>query len=151
AIVTDAVSFFRPRLQASLDAIGGLTGLNGPSGGPWKFAAPDLSLEIFLEQNPWRLGLRTSGSGGLSLGGGASLLFDANVALPAFAPSLDATLKIGALNLSYAQATQTLSLGAPPCLPPITLLPKPSASELGAKLNELLPRVLFSSSAGALL
>src|SRR5262249_39958901 len=98
AIVTDAASFFRTRLRGALDAVGVLAGLSGPSGGPWKFATPELPFEVFLEQNPWRLGLRTSGSSGLSLGGGASLIFNANVALPNFAPSLDATVKIGALN-----------------------------------------------------
>lgn len=152
AIMTDAASFFGARLQAALDAGGGLAGLRGPAGGPWTLTIDGLPLEISLSSSPWRLGLRTTpvGAGALSLGGAASLSFGAEVALPAFTTSLDATLKVGGLSLSYEQATRQLIL-RPPCLPSLRLLPTPSASELAAALNELLPRLLFSSSAGALL
>src|SRR5207245_717700 len=102
-------------------------------------------------QTPWRVGLRTTPAptGALALGADASLSFDADVALPDSATTLDATLRIGGLNLSYTQSSRSLILQLP-CLPSLTLLPVPSAAALAAALNNLLPRVLFSSSAGAL-
>lgn len=155
AILTDAASFFALRLQAALNSAGGLAGLTGPSGGPWTFVvgAPPIEIQLSREtaSGIWRLRFRSTGENGLSLGGDSSLHFDSTTQLPGFALSLDAALKIGGLSLVHSGQQQTLKLEAPPCLPPVTLLPRPNASDLAATLNDLLPNLLFSSSAGAMI
>jgi hypothetical protein len=155
AIITDPVSFFGPRLRTVLSSGSGFVGLNGPSGGPWTLPVEGLPLEIYLEQGSWILGLRTTpaGSGALTLAPNASLSFDASVRLPAFTPSLAATATIGSFSLTWSEtaAGSQLVAQATPWLAPITLVPPPQPAALVSQLNDVLPRLLFSSASRALL
>ena len=71
ALRADAHAFLAPRLQPALDSAGGLLGLRGPAGGPWRLAVPGAPLELEVAAAPWRVALRSAG--GLDLGAGLRL------------------------------------------------------------------------------
>ena len=147
ALATDAAGYLRPRLNAALDALNGLGGINGPAGGPWTLTTPTLPIQIALAKAPWKIHIRTTG---LPLASNTQLAFDAGLSLPNLALSLDTSLSIGAFSLAYSQSSGQLSLQAP-CLDALPLYPPPSATTLHAALNDLLPKLLFSGAASALL
>jgi hypothetical protein len=125
AITTDVASFFRPRLGAAL--AGGLAGLNAPIAiGPLELAVTASSIAI-----------RTAPS--LPLNDTASLSFDTS--------TMSASFDIGALSFVFANGK--LSMQAPPWLKTVAL--PPDAVTLKSVLSDCLPRLLFSSAAGAIL
>ena len=81
ALRADAHAFLAPRLQPALDSAGGLLGLRGPAGGPWRLAVPGAPLELEVAAAPWRVALRSAG--GLDLGAGLRLDGEIHAALPA--------------------------------------------------------------------
>ena len=153
AISVDAAGFLGPRLGAALDAAGGIGGFTGPAGGPWTMSIGSLPLEAYLSANPWRAGLRTTppGTGYFPIAQNLSVTFDAGVSIPDFAPSLDASINLGALSLAWSQQASQLTLQAQPWLAPLVLMPKPDGAALKAALDDALPRLLFSGAASALL
>jgi len=148
AITTDPASFFEPRIAAALGS-SGLAGFTGGTAGPWLYQIPGLPLTAYIEQGSWTIGLRTTPS--LALGADASLTFDVGVTLPGFTPSLSATLAVGNLALTWSATNGgQLTVQAPPWLPQTTLIPPPSPAALTSVLNDVLPRLLFSSASTAL-
>lgn len=127
AILTNVSAFFQSRIPPALAA--GVAGLNGP------LALGSLPLE--LDVTPSQVAIRTSP--GIDITDFASLSFDT------LAPS--ATLNIGMLSFTWASGT--LSMSAAPWLAPMNL--PPDAATLKSALNDALPRLLFSSAAGAAL
>ncbi len=149
AITTDPASFFEPRVATALSG-SGLSGFAGPGSGPWTFQLPGLPLTAYIAQGSWTIGLRTAPS--LPLGANASIAFDVSVKLPGFAPSLSATLAVGNFAVTWSETSGgQLAVQALPWLPATTLIPPPSAAAFAAQLNGVLPRLLFSSAATALI
>lgn len=170
AITADAVSYLGSQLTAALSSAAGFAGFSAtsvviPSRGviatpEWTLPLGSLPLEIYLLPNPWAIGLRTRSTGGGSTAGGTgswtiaagtTITLDASVSVPSFAPTLDASLNLGAFSLAWSSADDQLTASAQPWLAAITLLPPPSASTLQAALSNALPRLLFSGAASAVL
>ncbi|HEY2598861.1 MAG TPA: DUF6603 domain-containing protein [Candidatus Dormibacteraeota bacterium] len=170
AITADAAGYLGTQLTAALNAATSFAGFTAttvviPSRGvtatpEWMLPLGALPLEIYLLPTPWTIGLRTRSVSGSSTGTGSaswtiasntSITLDANVAVPAFTPTLDAVLNLGAFTLAWSSSTDQLTAAAQPWLVPITLRPPPSASTLQAALSNALPRMLFSGGASAVL
>jgi hypothetical protein len=147
AIQADAAGYLGPKLAAALSA--GLPGFFGS--GPWTMPLGALPLELYISQNPWTVGVRTTSGGVFVLAENAGMTFDGSVTVPAFQPTLDAGVLVGGLLLSWSSSTSQLTAQAPPWLTPITLVPAPSAAALQQVLDNVLPRLLFSSVASAIL
>jgi len=148
AIQADAAGYLGSKLAGAFDA--GIPGFSGPAGGPWSCTLDSLPIEVYLSQNPWTLGARTSAGVAYTLGGTAGFVFDGSVSLPNFQPKLDAGFLIDALSLIWSSTTNQLKADASPWLAPLTLIPPPTAATLEAALNDALPRLLFSSAASAI-
>jgi hypothetical protein len=170
AITADAAGYLGTQLTPALNAATSFAGFTAttvviPSRGvtatpEWTLPLGALPLEIYLLPTPWTIGLRTRSVSGSSTGTGSaswtiapntSITLDANVAVPAFTPTLDAALNLGAFTLAWSSSADQLTAAAQPWLVPITLLPPPSASTLQAALSNALPRMLFSGGASAVL
>ena len=149
AINTDAAGFLAPRLQTALAATGGLAGITGPSAGPWTISPGNLPLQLYVSPSPLTFGVRTFAGTGLGNSQNASLGFDGRVQFPNLSAAVDASLNIGSFALTWSQASKTLTV-ASSCFDPIQIYPVPDAATLGKDLNALLPRLLFSSPASAL-
>jgi hypothetical protein len=149
AITVDAGSYLGPRLGAALQA--GSAGFTGPAGGPWAMPVAGLPLALYVSTSTGAVGLRTdpAATGVLPLGTTATLTFDGSVSLPSFAPLLTASFGLGALTLNWSGSA--LSVQAPPWLSPFGLVPAPAQAALLAELNHVLPRLLFSGAASAIL
>ena len=148
AIQSDAAGYLGSKLAGAFDA--GLPGFSSPAGGPWSFPLGSFPVEVYLSQNPWSVGLRTTTGVAYTLGVNAGIVFDGSVTLPNFQPKLDAGFLIGALSLIWSSSTNQLIADADPWLRPLTLIPLPSSTTLQAALNDALPRLLFSSAASAI-
>jgi large repetitive protein len=147
ALAIDPAAYLGPKLQSALNA--GFAGFTGPAGGPWSLPLTGMPLAIQVATGSWNIGLATPPAG-LPLGDHASLVFNASLQLPNFTPSLTATVKIEGLSITWDGTL--LSAQAPPWLaPPLVLIPPPTPPQLLARLNDILPRLLFSSAATALL
>jgi len=166
AITADAAGYLGTQLNAALNAATSFAGFTAttvviPSRGvtatpEWTLPLGALPLEIYLLPNPWTIGLRTrsttgGGSASWTIAANTTVTLDASVAVPAFTPSLDAALNLGAFSLAWSGTTSQLTASAQPWLAPITLLPPPSAATIQAALNNALPRMLFSGGASAVL
>ena len=165
AITADAVGYLSTQLRAALSAATSFAGFTAttvviPSRGvtatpEWTLPLGALPLEIYLLPSPWVVGLRTrsigTGAASWAIAPDTTITLDANVAIPAFTPALDASLNLGAFSLSWSSTSNQLTASAQPWLAPITLLPPPSASTLQAALSNALPRMLFSGGASAVL
>lgn len=146
AIQADAASFLGPKLAAALNA--GLPGFSGT--GPWTMPVGGFPFEIYISQNPWTIGLRTISNGVFALANNAGMIFDGNVAIPSFQPTLSASILVGGLLLSWSSSPNQLTAEAQPWLAPITLIPAPSAATLQQTLDNVLPRLLFSAAASGI-
>ena len=164
AITVDAASYLGAQFTAALSAgtdFAGFTAITAvvPGRGvaaipEWTLALGSVPLEIYLVPGPWTVGLRTiatGGAAGWSIASHTSIRFDARVAIPAFTPTLDASLTLGAFTLAWDSSTTQLSVSADPWLAPLTLIPAPSTATLKSTLNAVLPRLLFSGAASAVL
>jgi large repetitive protein len=147
AITTDPVAYLGPKLQSALDT--GFAGFSGPTGGPWSLPLTGAPLNVQLATGSWNIGLATPAAG-LPLGDHASLVFNASLQLPNFTPSLTATLNVEGLSLTW-DGTQLSVQAAPWLAPPLVLIPPPTPAQLLSRLNDVLPRLVFSSAATALL
>lgn len=166
AITADAAGYLGSQLTTALNAATSFAGFTATTAiiagrgaiavPEWTFPISGLPLELYILPNPWALGIRTTSTGGgTSIGWNVApdttITLDASVALPSFAPTLDATFSVGAFNLAWTSATSQLTASAQPWLASVTLVPAPSASALQAALNDALPRMLFSGAASAVL
>jgi hypothetical protein len=149
AINVDVGSYLGPRLAPALDQR--IAGFIGPSGGPWSLPVASLPLALYVSTTPGVVGLRTvpAGTGSLPLASDVSLAIDGSISVPGFAPSLTASFRLGALGLDWSD--NTLTVEALPWLAPFTLLPAPAPAALEAELDGVLPRLLFSGAASAIL
>ena len=148
AIQSDAAGYLGSKLASAFDA--GVPGFSGPAGGPWSSQLGSFPVEVYLSQNPWSIGLRTSAGVAYTIAGNAGFVFDGSLVLPSFQPKLDAGFLIGALSVVWSSATRQLIATASPWLAPITLIPPPSSATLQAALNDALPRLLFSAATSAI-
>lgn len=123
AITTDARSFFASRVSAGLAAL------------DFPLALGSLPLELNLSGT--QPTIRTTSP--IQLGAAAALEFDT--------AALTETFHIGALAIGYNAGK--LTLAAPPWLAPVAL--PPDAATIKTVLNDALPRLLFSSAAGAII
>ncbi|HZZ37514.1 MAG TPA: DUF6603 domain-containing protein [Acidobacteriaceae bacterium] len=165
AVTADAAGYLGSQLTSALSSGTGFAGFTAtsiviPSRGvtatpEWTLPLGSLPLEMYLLPNPWAIGLRTRSTGGSNaswtIAAGTTITLDAGVSIPSFAPTLDASLNLGAFALAWSSATNQLTASAQPWLSPITLLPPPSASTLQAALTNALPRLLFSGATSAVL
>jgi hypothetical protein len=146
ALQTSPAAYLGAKLKSALDA--GVAGFSGPAGGPWNLSLPGVPVALQLSTGSWNVGFST-GSSGWSLGNDATLNFAASLVLPAFTPSLTATVQLAGLALNFDGSKLTLAI--PSYLPtPVQLVPPLSPSQLIALLNDFLPRALFSGAATAL-
>jgi hypothetical protein len=166
AITANAASYLSTQLTAALNnaantaaGFAGFTATTAVVAGRGPIAVPEwtlplgaLPLEIYILPGPWTAGLRTITVGGVAgwpIADGTSINLDANVALPAFTSTLDASFTLGAFTLAWTSANNQLTVSASPWLAPLTLVPVPSAATLQSALNSALPRLLFSGVASA--
>jgi len=70
---------------------------------------------------------------------------DGGVGLRGFVPSLDATLRVGAVELAFTSEDGRLTLGAPPSLAPVVLVPPPPPDVLRDTVVPVVARVVVSS------
>ncbi|HEY1502139.1 MAG TPA: DUF6603 domain-containing protein [Acidobacteriaceae bacterium] len=165
AITADAAGYLSTQLSSALNSATSFAGFTAttvviPSRGitatpEWTLPIGGLPLEIYLLPNPWTIGLRTkstgSGTAGWSIAPETALTIDVSVVVPAFTPSLDATLTLDAFSLAWSSSNSQLTASAQPWLAPLTLIPSPGAAALEAALSNALPRLLFSGAASAVL
>lgn len=146
---TDAVTAFRgtglawlrPRLSAAFDA--GLTAVSGAAPTP---IGVELPLQLEVLRDPWRLKVSTVGDG-LSLGDDGKLDLTLEVSLPDGATHCSAEASLGAFGIRFEDGA--ISVRAGTWMEPLTLLPADPAA-FSARLEELLPRLVFSSATSAL-
>ncbi len=148
ALQTDPAGYLGSQLVFALN--NGLLRFTGSAGGPWTLPLPSVPLSLQLTKNAtWAVGLSTT-STGWPLGSEASLQFSSSLTLPAFTPSLAATIQAGSITLNFDGSQ--LNLVLPGYLDtPLQLVPPPTTAQLTATLNNFLPRALFSGAATALL
>ena len=151
AMGADPLTILGAKIPDALAAPGGWLGLQGPADGPWVWTPAASPLELVVSRGTagtdpgWRLALRSTSA---TVGAEESLLrLDVDYAsgLPVFAPTAGIALGIGPVSLRYDATAGTLNLQAPPWLDDLRLVPSTTA-ELGARLNDALPRVLFSGA-----
>ena len=145
ALAVDPAGFLLPRLGGALDA--GIAGFSGPPADPTPCRSePPRSKRMWTVRRsayalprgcPWAL-----------IG---SATIDARVSLPSLAAALDLTLTLGAVTLTYAEASHRLTLDSPPWVNSLVLFPVPSPADLSVALNRAIPRILLSSTASALI
>jgi large repetitive protein len=148
ALQTDPAGYLGSQLINALN--NGVFGFTSAATGSWTLPLPGVPLSIQLTKTTtWGVGLSTTSSG-WSLGSEANLQFASSLSLPAFTPSLTATIQASSLALNFDGSHLNLSL--PGYLDtPLQLVPVPTTTQFTATLNNLLPRALFSGAATALL
>ena len=145
ALRTDAVAFLRARIQPALERAGGLLGITGPAGGPWRLAVPDTPLEIQVFPSPWQVVLRTAQ--GLELGNDLRLGAEVGLTLPQLQASISAALSRGELALAFTSQTGALTLTPRAGAEAIKL--SPPTADLPAQLAQPLLEALASAVASA--
>jgi hypothetical protein len=148
ALQTDPAGYLGSQLINALN--NGVFGFTSAATGSWTLPLPGVPLSIQLTKTTtWGVGLSTTSSG-WSLGSEANLQFASSLSLPAFTPSLTATIQASSIALNFDGSHLNLSL--PGYLDtPLQLVPVPTTTQFTATLNNLLPRALFSGAATALL
>ena len=116
----------------------------------WTLQLAGLPLQLYVLPSPWAIGLRTTGAGWF-IAQSTGISLDASVSIPDFTPNFDASFMLGAFHLTFDANTRQLTASAQPWLPPLTLIPAPSAASLQATLSNALPRMLFSGATSAVL
>jgi large repetitive protein len=154
AVRADPAAFLRDRLVAALDAIApalGLTADAASAAGPrtWRQALGSLPLELVVQANPAAVAIHTKTP---LIVDGASFGVDATLPLAgAGAPSIDATLTVAGVTVTYDSAAATLTVAAPPVLPSLTLAPARSGSAVGDELLAALARTGIAAAFSAAL
>ena len=110
-------------------------------------------MALTIAAAPWSVAVRTAGpvGAGVPLGGGVSAAAELALSLPALAPTVRATLSLGATSLSWDTGTRTLQLAAPPWLAPVALLPAPDPAVLRDRLAPAVPGLMASAALSVLL
>jgi hypothetical protein len=140
ALRTTGLTWLGPRIQSALS-----TGLNAlPAGG--LDLGTDLPIRIEVLTGPARLRVSTLDDG-LELGDRARLTGQIDLGLPSASLSYRASVAFDAFALTVQDGTVTVSAGA--WMDPLTLLPA-DATAFQARLEELLPRLVFSAATTAL-
>ncbi len=148
AIQVDPAGYLVPQLLNAFTLPGGLLGITGPPGGPWKLPIGSGPFEIYVSQTAaWSIGVRVPSPAQVTFGSTAALSFDANITVPALIPSLDLSFSVAALTVTATSAGQ-VSISAPPWLDPLAL--PPTGPALKTALEQAIPRILLSSAVTAL-
>lgn len=150
ALRTDARGWLAPRLATSLAARPFLFGfvpdvVESGHARQWRRPLGSLPAELVVSQDPWSLGVRTTGKG-LLLGDTAGLVLSASLPLGG-TPSTDVLLSIGDLQLSCRSGTVLVS--APPLLSDLQLFPADPA--VAARLVEAARTAGFAAAVSAVL
>ena len=150
ALLVDPAGFLAPRLAGAL-AASGLLGFGGPPSGPWTMPLPGGFAEIYVAPGTaWQMGVRTTVPS-VPLGVTTGLGFDARIGVLSLTPGLDLSLRLGAVTLTRSEPGGQLTVAASPWLEPLTLLPAPPGNVLADSWNNLIPRLLISSTVSTLL
>jgi hypothetical protein len=153
AIAVDAAAYLGPRLRAALGAPGGLLDFSRLDDGSFVADLPK-GLRVIITADPWQVRLMSRSDGdGMSLLriAGAQVDLDAGVALPSLESALDLAVHAGRMNVSFSHPTARLRVEAPPWTDGIDLWPAPNATAIEQAAGSLLPRLVLSSAAGAVL
>lgn len=149
ALTVDPIGFLSTKIAAAF-ASGAVPGFaTSPAGG---YASPfgTLPLEAFVTVSPATIGLRTTASGtGLTLGAGLAATGSVGLPLSTMLPVIAAGLSAGPATLTFANGT--LALNVPATGTALSLVPAPTAAAAQAAFTALLPPLLISSTASALL
>jgi hypothetical protein len=145
ALRADALAFLGQRIQPALERSGGLLGISGPAGGPWRLAVPGTPLEVQITRDPWRVGLRTGQ--GLELGSGLRLDAEVDLTFPALNASVLSRLSRDELAIAFSSASGALTLTPHAGADPISLAPP--AVDLPAQLAQPLLEAVGSAVATA--
>jgi len=144
ALTTDARTYLKPRLQSAFGS--GLAGFSGGAGQQFVRTISNTPFQVYIDADA--IGIRTATTFAFSDLAGADL--DARLSLTSFQPSLDLGFSAGSVKLKYEQSTRELVLTASPWIDSLSLIPRPSASEIATALKHAIPRILLSSAASAL-
>ena len=134
-------------LRARRDAL--LDALEDALGGPLAVGLAGVPLELTLDRATWTLRLRSTAE--LALGDGVGVAIDGRLSLATLAPTLDATLRVGAVRLAHSAAAGTLTLSAPGWLDPVVVRPAPSSADLRTALAPAVSRAAPSAALSAAL
>ncbi|MGZ4200926.1 MAG: DUF6603 domain-containing protein [Thermoleophilaceae bacterium] len=132
-------------LLAQRDAL--LDAVENALGGALRVSLASIPLELRLDRASWVLVLRSTAD--LPFGEGVSASFAAGLQLITMRPTLDATLRVGAISLIHSAENGTLTLSAQPWLAPLALLPAPAPATLRDALVPVIPRLALSAAMSA--
>lgn len=143
ALPTAPAAVLRNHRDDLLDAI------EGVMGGELAVALGAVPLELALDRETWTLHLKTTDD--FVLAEGVAVTLDGRLDLTTLAPTVDAGLHVGAVKLEFDSTTETLTLAAPPWLPPFVVVPTPSPEVFRDTLAPVIPRVALSAALSAAL
>jgi hypothetical protein len=148
AIQVDAAGYLGPRLLTALSSAP-LLGFSGPPAGPWVMPVFGAPVELYLSHaTDWEVGVRVAPANPITLGGAATLSFDARLHLPSLQGKLDFSFGVAATSVNFTSGG-TATISADPWLAPLAL--PPTAASITAALEQTIPRILLSSTVTALL
>ncbi len=160
ALRADALGFLLPRLNTALARAEGWLGLRATAEGfAWPIADLQLTARRIAGNTRWQIGLAFERQLSVGTGGRMPIALAVQAGLDIGSASLamrargQLQLSLGdmALQADFAGAAPTFSVMAPPWLDtPFTVLPLPAGNALQAKLSELLPRFLLSTTVSRL-
>lgn len=149
ALSVDPLGFLTPKLQAAF-ADGSVPGFSVSLAGGYTYPMGVLPLEVFVSLAPAAIELRTIGSRqGLALGADATASCSIALPLATMQPVVTAGLNAGPVSLAYSNGV--LSLQVPAANTSLSLVPAPTAAAAKAAFAALLPPLLISSTAYALI
>jgi large repetitive protein len=155
ALRTDPVGYLTARVPAALARPTGWAGLvaNEALEGAFTWEPPGSPYGLFVRREglsgPWRVGIVTSTA--TTPAETTNLGIDVNIALPAFEPTVELFLNIGAVSFHYRTADGTISLRADPWIDELVLWPTPPINAIAAEFDEALPRMLMSGAVAGVL
>ncbi len=146
---SDAAGWLASRLPALLDRADGWFGWRRdagvlPAGGPWRLACGALPLECVIEPHPWRITVRTTGTG-LPIGGVGRLKAVGTVGLNDPLPQCHADLQLAGFGLARAAPGAPLMLTGAWLEDPLQLFPG-DAQVIGAALARQVPQLLVNAA-----
>lgn len=149
ALTADPLGFLTTRLPNLLTQ-NLLPGFSASAAGGYACQAGTLPIEAFVLLSPPSFGLRTIATGnGLALGSVMTLGGSVSLPFSTLKPGVALSLSSGPASLSLAGSS--LSLAVPASKTTLSLIPAPGAADIKTALTAILPPLLLSSTASALL
>jgi hypothetical protein len=152
---TDPVGYLRTRVPTALARPTGWAGLiaNEALDGAFTWAPPGSPYSLFVHRygpsGPWRAGIDTDTT--TTPSDTTNIGVDVNIDLPAFEPTVELFVNVGAVSLNYRTADGTITLNAAPWIDGVVLWPTPTLDAIAAEFNEALPRLLMSGAIAGVL